>query len=228
MPITYTPFLSTENLAETATNERAKEIETFLNGRIEGQDIADNSVGPEHIHPPKFYGSPSPRAEFVSSDIYYRRAGMKNKESHIMWDVCSEDYEPIPGLSATIHVSPQEVNHTVTANVLACWFCRDITDNNQRATGHLPNLKKAAKYKLFVKRGSNVPAEVMGTQRQIWAAGEKESRLSSRNLHIAAMVELDQGVNHVYVAVQMTQSHMKNAWRMYHFARTFICDVMYL
>ena len=228
MPFTPTSFYSASGtFSGSDTNTRMEEIEEYLNGRISGQDIAEKTITGEHIRPPRFFGSPAPRGEFVSSDIHHRGTDMSNQNAHIMWDACSEDWEPIPGLAVTMHVHPQGPTDTVTVNVLANWFCRDITDNTKKNTSR-PNTHRACSYQLFVKRGTETPAAVPGTERLLYSAGGDESRLSCRNLSICAMVELMQGVNHIYVAIRSDNTDMKNAWRIYHFARNIICDVMYL
>ena len=164
----------------------------------------------------------------MSSDIHYRQTDMMNKNAHIMWDMCSEDWEPIPGLAITMYVHPKTPTDKVSVNVLASWFCRDINDSMGKDTNGIPMTRLAAEYKLFVKKGNAPPQAVSGTRRQLRGAGEYENRLAARNMSICAMVELSQGVNHIYVACNINQSDMKYAWRIYHLSRNIICDVMYL
>ena len=225
MPITYTPF-STGTLNASDVNDRFEEIETYMNGRIVASDVNDNAVRPDSIHPPRFFASPAPRTEFVSSDIIYRKSDNRITNGFITWDVCSENWEPIPGLSATFHVNPQRPDHTVTANVLASWFCRDLVESSGKNTVEFGK-KRVALYQLFVKRGDNPPQAVQGTRRGLFTSGKNDNRLSARNMHIASLVELTQGMNSIFVGVK-TDGEMKDGWRIHHLTRTLICDVMYL
>ena len=173
MPTIIPNFAPNEKISADKVNDVNELIEKHLNGNLRKEDFqgettqytssgfnivtTDKVIESRHIHPPKFYGSPSPRAEFASSDIVYRQVDHTTRNSFMMWSGCSTNWEPVPGLSMTIHVKPlyDRLAHVrpdkinIYANVLANWTVREITDDVATTHSVRPHAKRIAEYALF-------------------------------------------------------------------------------
>ncbi len=136
MPIDPTIFSDVSDgdiLEAKDIRDRAKELQRFLNGRIETpRDVSSAAfVDTQHIVKPEFYGNPSPRMEGVSSDTIYRKRSGNLLESYyrheasgstnisaphsgVSGDTPTSDFaspsgddinvwHPIEGMAATIH-----------------------------------------------------------------------------------------------------------------------------
>tara|TARA_R110001583_G_scaffold144666_4_gene296632 strand:+ start:6633 stop:7334 length:702 start_codon:yes stop_codon:yes gene_type:complete len=233
MGTSYT-FLPDGVLNATHLNERSKEIESHLNGDIKTIDIKDKEISFAVIKPPKYYGAPSPKVEFVSSDIHYRSTPHESTEAFVLWDAVSTDFEPIPGLATSIHIHPQDPERDqVSVHIMTSFYCRDMNeDRHKNDSGYSgsvnPGSGLAAVFALFFKNeNSNQINEVPGTRRKLRGSGKFESRIPSQNMAICANITLTKGVNHIFVGVQMYDDK-NQSWRVHVFNRNIIVDVQYL
>lgn len=233
MGTSYT-FLPDGVLTATNLNERSKAIERHLNGEIISSDIQEKHITSATIKPPRFFGSPAPRSEFVSSDIHYRSTPHESTEAFVLWDAVSTDYEPIPGLATSIHLHPQNPESDfVSVHVMTSFYCRDINEDQNKSTAttapfSVPGNGTCATFALFHQhQDTSVPSMVPGTKRKLFQAGTFESRIPSQNMGICANIALRKGVNHIFIGVQIGDDKF-SGWRVHVFNRNMIVDVHYL
>ena len=232
MGTSYT-FLPDGVLNAGHLNSRSNKIEKHLNGEIKSADIQEKEISSSIIKPPKFYGAPAPKVEFVSSDIHYRTTPHETTETFVIWDAVSTNFEPIPGLATTLHVHPQDPEKDfVSVNIFTSFYCRDINEDQNKLdpnnTTYFANYSTCATFALFYKsQNSNVISMVPGTKRKLFQAGKFESRIPSQNMGICGNITLRKGVHHIFVGVQMTDDKFKG-WRVHVFNRNMIVDVHYL
>jgi len=219
----------TINAADIESN--VDKVETFINGGMTVDDVQYDSITSTHIRPPEFYGAPAPRVEMVSSDVHHRKAGIENIDAFRLWeDVSVDTYVPISNLAATVHVMPAIPGNTVNATILANWYCREISFGKDTlavsTTGNI-GLHEFAEFNLFVKRDDAPPNMISGTRRLLHAAGDL--RISAQNYSYATKVQLQTGINHVYVGVKIASTcPSAKAYRLLVGSRTLIVDVHYL
>ena len=235
MPIIIPNFASTEKITAEKVNNGNVIIEEFLNGNLTSDDFDTNQVESRHVHPAKFYGSPSPRGEFASSDIVYRQIDHTVKNASLMWANCSTTWEPIPDLSMTIHVKPSYLRNVqnsedvkVYANVIANWTVREITDDVATTNSTRPHTKKIAEYVLCLQTPDGVISEFTGTRRYLYQNGKRDNILSTQNLSICTPMKLGQGINSIFVAQRIMTNVKFDHFRIYVFNRNIVCDVNYL
>jgi hypothetical protein len=229
LSLTYAAPSGTIDAADIESN--VDKVETFINGGMDATDCLPNSVASHHVRPPEFYGAPAPRTEMVSSDVHHRKTSIENVEAFRLWEDVSEgSYLPIPGLAATVHVMPPTPGEKVYATILCNWYCREVSWGEDTLlvsnTGNI-GLYPFATFHLWVKRDDAPPVPQTGTYRILHAAGDL--RISAQNYSIATKVELQTGINHIYVGAKIASScPSAKAYRLLVGSRNFICDVHYI
>ena len=229
LSLSHAAASGTINAADIESN--IDKLETYVNGGIDATDYTNNWVEGTHIRPPEFFGSPAPRTEMVSSDIHSRTTGIQNVDAFRLWeDITQDSYIPIPGLAATVHVMPPVPGNTVTATILCNWYTREISfgkDNLAVFVASNIGLYVFAEFNLYVQRDDAPPILQEGTRRLLHAAGDL--RISAQNYSYATKVELQTGINHVYVGVKIASTcPSSKAYRLLVGSRNFICDVHYI
>jgi len=227
MPVSLTKLTSGQVLSASDINSPCKRIEEHMNGGLQTIDLGGSLIKPSKIRPGRFYGSPAPRAEFVSSDVHYRFTGGGTK-AHRSWDDISKSWEPVPGLSATIHVAPKTPGERVKASVMANFFARERNGGGSTLGASNRENKKFASFALFVIRGDSVAHYEAGTKRELFCSTENEFRWASKNITMQAVVELDHGINHVYIASRIEVATAANGFRLHVGPRSLVVDVHYL
>jgi len=217
------------NAEDIETN--VNRVESFINGGIKSSDYLDNWVESTHIRPPQFFGAPAPRTELVSSDVHTRKVGIENVDAFRLWkDVSSDSYLPISGLATTVHVSPAVPGSVVPATVLCNFYTREMSFGKDTLAVNVETnigLHVFAEFNLFVQRDDAPPILQQGTRRILHAAGDL--RIASQNFSIATKVDLQTGINHIYVGVKIVSTCPDDkAYRLIVGSRTLICDVHYL
>ena len=240
MPIIVPNFASNEKITAEKVNAGNELIEEHFNGNLRRSDFQEETniytsggvnvileekvIQSDHIHPPRFYGSPSPRAEFASSDIVYRQVDHTTRNSSIMWSNCSTNWEAVPGLSTTIHAKP-----LLYANVIANWTVREITDDVATTNTNFVHTKRIAEYALFTK-GPDDSRKVLhvGSRRFARQVGQYDNILGTQNLSICFPIHLQQGVNHVFIAQRFMTNIKRDHFKLYVFNRNMVVDINYL
>ena len=231
MPLNMDIAASNGVINASDIESNVSKTETYLNGGIESSDYLENWVESTHIRPPQFYGAPAPRTELVSSDVHTRKVGIENVDYFRLWkDVSKDSYLPVSGLATTVHVSPAESGSVVPATVLCNFYTREMSFgkdtlavNNEAQIG----LNVFAEFNLFVQRDDSPPILQQGTRRLLHAAGDL--RIAAQNFSIATKVDLQTGINHIYVGVKIVSTCPDDkAYRLLVGSRSLICDVHYL
>ena len=217
------------NAEDIETN--VNRVETFINGGINSSDYLENWVESTHIRPPEFYGAPAPRTELVSSDVHSRKVGIENVDAFRLWkDVSVDSYLPINGLATTVHVTPAVSGSIVPATILCNFYTREMSfGRDTLSVADEGNIGKHvfAEFNLFVQRDDSSPILQQGTRRILHAAGDL--RISAQNFSIATKVDLQTGINHIFVGVKIVSTCPDDkAHRLIVGSRSLICDVHYL
>ena len=233
MPIIIPNFATDEKITAEKVNTGNEIIEAHINGNLQFDDFEFNQVESRHIHPPKFYGAPSPRGEFCSSDIVYRQTDHSTKNAYMMWSSCSTNWEPVPGLSMTVHVKPSYIRSSNErlknyCSVIANWTCREITDDVATNTHQDPLTIRVAEYALFIKRPNGDVEQFEGTTRYLYYNGKRDNVLTTTNLSICTPLNITQGVNHIFIQQRIMSNVKRNSSKIYVFNRNIVCDVNYL
>ena len=200
-------FGTTDIVTAEKINTIKSTIEDNLNGKFHGSagnfpgdtDL-DQTLISEKIRPGNFYGSPAPRGEFVSSDIHHRSSFSRSlPKAHRSWIDISQDWEPIPGLAITCHIAPQVPGNVVNANVMCNFGAREMGGSALSTATYSEN-KRFAIFGLWVKSNSEPPVYILNTLRQIDCATNYQYLWAQKNIAIQAVVQLQHGINHIYVA----------------------------
>ena len=221
-----TKFFAGDTITASEFNQRSIDLETFINGNIEREDLYDGEFVSTHmIKPQKFFGSPSPRSEGVSGDIHYRRMAGADASQFFMWQkIREEEYVVVSGLAKTIHVVPKEHGQRVTANVMCSFYAREVNERLSAFTwagSDYPEQYRYCDFGLFVKRGNGPAQQQRGTRRVLYVNGPgasagHENRFGAKNISMFAQVNLDHGVNHIYVGVKiLTPTSSKEGLRLH-------------
>ena len=209
MPISILP-LASGTLTASAVNSIFQKLEDFINGGINKTDIDTSTkwCKERKIVRPEFYGSPAPKTLLTSSDLHVRYVG-NNLYTFVMTNATTQDYVPIPGLSATIYADlNQDESSTCLGIVNACFFCLEkealgtnrnsgLDDGSNNNLTHLQvetDDALAATFALFVN-GS----KVTGTERYLYW---NYDGFAFKNHSISAMITLNRGMNDVSIRVK--------------------------
>ena len=209
MPINITN-LTTGTLTSGAVNDIFTQLEDFINGGIASTDIDTSSkwCKEKQVVRPEFYGSPSPKTLMVSSDLHVRHVG-NNLYTFVITNDISQEYLPIPGLSATVYADlNQDESSTCFAIVNACFFCLEkeavgTSRNSGLDDGTNANLSHvqveadnalAATFALYVNGTKQT-----GTERYLYW---NYDGFAFKNHSISAMITLNRGMNNVSVRVK--------------------------
>jgi len=249
---------SNQAIAVSSFENNDQAVEDFLNGEIKRDDIntghvplginsAVGVVDTLHVRPANFFGAPSPRTELVSSDVHFRQSATDIQEETFLWKglAAKDEYIPIKGLAATIHVTPKNPGQTVKAVVLACAYVREHSfgagngwskasadKNSYKYYGYYPFAELA----MFHQTEGNSPFYLTGTHRQLYAGSSYASNTrpaSTRSMTWHRVVDLQHGVNHIYIGAAIagydssTESYRKGQ-RLWCSAMNLIVDVHYL
>tara|TARA_R100000808_G_C2091747_1_gene111901 strand:+ start:42 stop:728 length:687 start_codon:yes stop_codon:yes gene_type:complete len=217
------------HVVDAATlNSRAVELEKYINGGIEHNDLLQTTawIKARHIRPPSFYGSPAPRAEFVSGDVHFRK-GLGKEGIVAFWDevIRGDTWAPIPGMAATIHVSPKTPTGTAYAVVRANWHCAEHNDEQATGAYDMAEIEKTdtASFRLFVNGNA-----VTGTRQKVCRGTKYMFRMASKALSTSAVVQLNHGINNVYIAARFNATPGNDHFRLHIKNRHMICEVFYL
>jgi len=229
-------FASGDTITAAEFNQRAKDIENFVNGGIGEPDLYTGQwVDTKMVRPQKFFGSPAPRAEGATGDLHHRQTFGAGTDQFFLWGSISNDEAvPITGLAQTVHVVPKTPGGRVRANVMCSFYAREVHDGNQSAAdGGPPELHSFANFALYVRKGNGPAYFQGGTFRRLYCSNAERTagyvnRYGAKNLSIVASVELDHGINHVYVGARISGIGMKHGWRLHVAHRTMVVDVKYL
>ena len=251
--------VSSGSIIETSKLEsNDAKVEKYLNGEIQRDDInvnytsatsnAEGVVETHHVRPANFFGSPSPRTELVSSDVHFRQGANDIQEETFLWrGMCNsneDEYIPIKGLAATIHVTPKNPGEQVRAVVFACAYIREhsfgggdgFQSSNSKNSFPYFNRYHFAKLAMFHQTENNSRYFLRGTTRDIYAGSSFSSRTrpsSTRSLTWHKIVTLQHGINHLYIgaAIGGITAAVNNArvgQRLWCSGMNFIVDVQYI
>lgn len=225
-------FVSNESITAQKINNVKQKIEDSINGVID-HTFFDEKITTEKIRPGRFFGSPSPRAELVSGDIHYRTTFTRSKpKAYRAWSDISQDWEPIPGLAVTCHVVPQTAGLISRAQVLCNFSARDI-GGGENTTDYTEN-KRHTMFGLWVKSNNEPPVFIANTLREIMCSTINDYLWASRNIAIQAVVNLQHGINHIYIAQQnvlgksSSGASKSDGGRLAITSRSMVVDVQYL
>jgi hypothetical protein len=209
MPISI-PTLTQGTLTASAVNSIFQKLEDYINGGIDKTDIDTSTkwCKERKIVRPEFYGSPAPKTLLTSSDLHVRYTG-DNLYTFVMTNDITQDYVPIPGLSATIYADiNQDEGSTCLGIVNACWFCLEkeavgtsrnsgLDDNTTNSRTHLQvenDDALAATFALYVGETKQT-----GTERYLYW---NYDGFAFKNHSVSAIIVLDRGMNDVSVRVK--------------------------
>jgi len=261
MPISSTvwaDFSSGDVLTASDITSRFQELQRFVNGGIKTSDVKTSAtwVESQHIFKPEFYGSPSPRFEAVSGDVYYkhRQANKLNRYyrhehsgslvqpsgSYSGGGSDAAVWHPIEGMSSTIHVTEA----TVTAIAVGTFYAWEsggeipvrehavpVDLSNERGFFAAQNAGKVcAEFKLFVDTDDGAgPQPVGSTLRRIYqrAGGRYNCRRMQHSFLWTGT--LTRGVNKLSYRswYRLLAEDDESARHVYVDARNFIVDVHY-
>ena len=249
MSISISTIPANDPITTSILNDVFELIEEFINGDLEASDLQTSTAWVNFLQVvrPNFYGSPSPRAEMVSGDVYHREQFDKGYSFVVANDFVKNPV-PIPVLSATIHC-PIETEDPNSGSLLALFhanfFCFENymypEASNAPLTGtttetalddsDVENTRVlAAYYELYV----NGVAQT-GTKRHLyWNFGN----LAAKNHSISAMIQLNSGINDISIRVlPVVDNGDKVAWangtneiafyQIFTQVRNMVIDVMY-
>lgn len=207
MPVVISTLATGELLTASRLNGIFEEVQEYLNGNIDQQDMTSSAqITEREIVKPEFYGSPAPRALLATSDVHYRRE-LDYTRSQIYTNQMTTDFVPIPGLAASFYC--EEACHaivTATFNAKERLLFPGSGVDRESKTGVLSTVMekenfKAAEFKLFVNGSA-----VKGTSRNLFISQKEPATpiedLAGKNLSICCMVELVAGINDVSVQIQ--------------------------
>ena len=236
MPISI-PTLTQGTLTASGVNSIFQQLEDFINGGIDKTDIDTSSkwCTERHIVRPVFFGSPAPKTLLCSSDVHTRYVGNDLYKFVITNDI-SQDYVPIPGLSATIYADlNQDENSSCLAIVHACWHCLEkeanFADSNAgfddatslTGAAGLTQLQvetdTVARFALFVNG-----IEVEGTERRLFVNYEG---FAFKNHSISAIIGLNRGMNNVSVRVKPAADISIEKYQIFIKERNINIEVIY-
>jgi len=227
-------------------------IEKWLNGEIKKSDIqplpyGDGQIDSHHVRPANFFGAPAPRTELVSSDVHFRQGTNDIQEETFLWKgpTRKDNYIPIKGLAATIHVTPKTPGQTVKAIVFACAYVREhsfgagnswSSGSGEKYTYNRFGKHAFAELAMFHQTENNSPFMLSGTHRDIYSGSSKASRTrpsSTRSLTWHRVVDLQHGINHIYIAAAVegksaTTQTNRVGQRLWCSGMNLIVDVQYL
>ena len=217
-----------------------QKIEEKLNGQLHGtagnlpgDTDLDELINFEKIRPGKFYGAPAPRSEFASSDVHYRQSFSRSRPKHYRsWMDISQDWEPIPGLSVTCHVAPQQPGLVSQANVM-CNFAAHDLGGGTNSSNYTEN-KRHSVFALWVKRNDTPPVFIENTIREIMCSTNNDYLWARRNIAIQAVVTLSHGINHIYVAqrnvlgTSESSADRSDGARLTIQSRSIVVDIAYI
>jgi len=233
MPVTLSTF-SQGTITASGINTMFENIEKFINGGIEASDIQTDPkwVEERKIVRPNFFVTPSKKTQLVSSDVHERYIG-NNLYTFVMTNDITEDFVPIPGLSATVYADlNQDESSTCFAVVHACFFCMEqeakFADSNAGLDGTNTSRTEeqvenddvlAATFALFVNG-----VEQTGTQRYLYW---NYAGFAFKNHSIAAMIKLDRGMNNISVRVKAAPDGTYNFYQIMIRERNLNIEVIY-
>jgi hypothetical protein len=172
MPLSIPQFNTGDKINASDVKDRLQRLESFLNGKITSSDLQSTLawVDSDLIVRPEFYASPAPRMQGTTADVHHRRVSNNLVDSVIFFEELSNDYIPIPGLSASFHVAD-----SAQLSVLCSFMTFEIgaSDVASSVTGET---NKVARLRLFVD-GTGIRS----TQRIVFA--NNDGRKYSRKQH---------------------------------------------
>tara|TARA_B100000214_G_scaffold374166_1_gene356188 strand:- start:719 stop:2071 length:1353 start_codon:yes stop_codon:yes gene_type:complete len=195
------------------------EMQRILNGGVLSTDISTTPwVDTYHLKPMRFYGSPAPRVECISGDVHYRF----ERTASMLYKSQGEDFMPIHGLAATIHVAPPFHDTTVTA-LVRCNFFAEESDGASTAD---PERIDLCDFALMVLQGNGTPQQVPCSLRNLFREGS-DTNIGKKSISMINRVNLSVGVNHVYVGIRFAEGD-ENRGRVLIARKVFLVDVKYV
>lgn len=206
MPVSIPTFSGT--LTADAVNSIFQKVEDYLNGGMDQTDLDTTKkwASERHIVRPEFYGAPAPRTLLASSDLHTRFVG-QNLYTYPITNDITQNFTPIPGLSATVYADLNaDEPSQCQAVVNACWFCQEQEAiSNNRNSGlvgsgttlnedQVENNGLCATFALFVNG-----IQQTGTQRYLYW---NYDGFAFKNHSISAMITLSRGMNDISVRVR--------------------------
>lgn len=209
MSISLSTIPANDPITPAILNDMFEKVEEFINGEIEAADLQTSTAWVNFLQVvrPNFFGSPSPRAEMVSGDVYHREEFDKGYSFVVANDFVKNPI-PVPVLSATVHCPKEAEDPSLLAIFHANFFCFEnymyplssnapltsTSTENELEDVDVENLDVlAAYYELYVN-GVAQP----GTRRNLyWNFGN----LAVKNHSISALVSLNGGINDISIRV---------------------------
>jgi hypothetical protein len=196
MPLSLTVFSDGTSISASDIRDRVQDIEEYLNEGIVGADIKDTSpwVDSSKIYKPDFFRSPSPRAEMVSGDTWYRFRADGRENYAIFHPYATVDtWIPIPGASATVR---NPLSYSVEAYVLTNLYVLTVA-----GTGYimLPYDTRSARIEL--RRDG---LQMTGTRREVFATPSSPGSIEGReNVSIFGRTTLSPGTHSIEVRIAL-------------------------
>ena len=229
MPVVITTLATGESLTASRMNGIFKQVQDYLNGNIDAQDITANTqITEREIVKPEFYGSPAPRTLLATADVHYRTE-LDFTRSQIYTNHISSEFVSIPGLSCTFYCDQGSrkaiVNSTFSARERLLFHKTGGSGASKRETLSSSNMNEvfevqgliAAEFALFVN-----DVQIDGTSQR--SSGTPAEDMTMKNLSICCMVDLIEGENNVSIKVRPTtdaQGAYINAGEFFHIYVSF-------
>jgi len=200
LPTSFTTFTDGDTITANDFNRRVVDVETFINGDIEISDLPTTPWVESHIiQAPLFFGSPAPRVQLVSADVHFRRE-TGGEHTQIFHANMSQDFIPIMGLNATIHVAIPDgfPADTVQATIRASLFAENENSAVAVRTAFSDNtnrfVTKVGDCAIFVN-----DTQITGTRRKVYSKTAAEHPITGGNLNMVARIDLKRGTHNLGV-----------------------------
>ena len=121
MALSFTKFVNGDTVSSSEIKAQLDSVEDLVNEDISSANLTSSTgwIKRELLYKPEFYGSPSPRAEMITGDTYYRQSpfGIPD-QAHFHPDI-NLSPQAVHGLSATFKVPRDNCRVSVYCNFWA-------------------------------------------------------------------------------------------------------------
>lgn len=163
MGISLTTFTDGTTVSASAIRDIIQTIEDYVNTGITQSDLGSPGawVDYSHVYKPDFYGSPSPRTEFQSGDVYYRFAA-EGRDNYAIFhaDPAVDVWLPVQGLCATVRHPPGASSDFLV--MASFWAFTVAGSTGGPVTDSF--MQRSARFALFLN-----DIQIPGTTREIYA-----------------------------------------------------------
>ena len=228
LPNTFVPFVDGDTVSADSVNKRVADLEQFVNTDIDRSDLSPTEwVDPSVILSPEFYGAPAPRVQLVSGDVHFRQEGGGVNALFYSYNAF-QSYEPIPGLSATIHVAIPDgyTESDVQVMIRASFYAENsnsvVTSTLARNANVL--VQRIAEFALHVDG-----TKILATERYLYCKCDSEETMTNMNINMMTKVNLSRGTHDISVRIKPIIPNDFAHWQhMVIRHRTLNIEVLYL